>query len=371
VSEPNVGFVQTVLGPIDPARLGPTMTHEHIFFTSALFADDGDVPPDFEDVILTQENAWLVRRHARLSRDNKNLQDFDAALGELLEFAADGGGSIVEVTTKGLSPDPVGLPRLAAATGVNIIAGTGYYRAAVRPPGFAQRSVDDVANEMVRDLTEGFEGTDVRAGVIGELAIEGATVGVRHIGELDPGDVLLLRAAALAQRRTGAPIILHPPKTAIRGVPGTMAIHGVLDILEEAGAELGRVVVGHLDRDPWETVETLLGLAERGTFLSLDQWGYEGYLLDSTPWLFPSDADRIRTIKALVGAGRTSQLLLSQDLCDKFQWRRFGGGGYAHILRFVVPVMRFEGISQEVIDEILVANPARLLSIAATTSPSG
>src|SRR5207237_8713212 len=113
-------------------------------------------------------------------------------------------------------------------------------------------------------------------------------------GQLDPGDGLLLRPAARAQQRTGTAIIIHPPQTAIRGVPGTAAMHGVLDILEAAGADLSRVVMGHLDRDPWETVETLSSLGRRGVFLALDQWGYEGYLLDSTPWLFPSDADRIR-----------------------------------------------------------------------------
>src|SRR5262249_48789182 len=47
---PVPGTVQTVLGPVDPGQLGPTMTHEHIFFTSALYADDGAAPADFDDV---------------------------------------------------------------------------------------------------------------------------------------------------------------------------------------------------------------------------------------------------------------------------------------------------------------------------------
>lgn len=361
---PFAGQVLTVRGPIDPAQLGRTMTHEHLFFTSALFAEAGPPNSAVESDALSSDNLWLVRRHARLSRDNKNLQDFEAVRAELAHFVADGGGSIVDVTTKGLAPNPTALRRLSEATGVNIIAATGYYRAAVRPAGFRERSVEDLAAELVRDILEGFEGTGVHAGVIGELAIEGPLVGVRHIGDLDPGDVLLLQAAALAQRRTGAAIIIHPPATAIRGVPGTAAAHGVLDILEAAGVDLHRVVMGHLDRDPWETVDTLASLGRRGVFLALDQWGYEGYLLDSTPWLLPSDADRIRMVKGLVAAGFARQLLLSHDLCDKFQWRRFGGGGYSHLLRFIVPVMLFEGLAQGVIDEILVDNPARMLAFA-------
>ncbi len=359
---PYAGQVLTVRGPIDPARLGRTMTHEHLFFQSALFAEAGAPRDGIESAPLTNDNLWLIRHHARLSRDNKDLRDFDTLRDELVHFVSDGGESIVDVTTKGIDPDPAGLLRLAEATGVNIIAATGYYRAAVRPAGFRDRSVADLTDEMVHDIVEGFDGTGVRAGVIGELAIEGPGVGVRHIGELDPGDVTLLRAAAAAQQQTGAAIIIHPPHSALRGVPGTAAMHGVLDILEEAGADLRRVVMGHLDRDVLETVETLSSLGERGVFLALDQWGYEGYLLDTTPWQFPSDPDRIQTVKRLISAGFVGQLLLSHDLCDRFQWRRFGGGGYSHLLRFVVPIMLYEGISQAAIDQMVIANPARLLT---------
>src|SRR3954449_2668975 len=167
--EPAAGHVMTVRGPIDASNLGRTMTHEHLLFHSALFAEAGPPMGEFETSPLTHDNLWLVRRNARLNRDNKNLRDFDAVRDELVHFVADGGQSIVEVTSKGLRPDPAGLRRLSEATGVNLIAGTGYYRAAVRPSGFAKRGVDDVADELVRDIAEGFEGTGVRAGVIGEL----------------------------------------------------------------------------------------------------------------------------------------------------------------------------------------------------------
>lgn len=366
---PFAGKVLTVRGPIDPSDLGRTMPHEHLWFHSALFAEAGAPTTDYETAPVSLDNLWLVRRNARLNRDNKDLRDFDATIGELAHFVADGGGTIVEVTSKGLSPDPVTLRRLSEASGVNIVAGTGYYRAAVRPPGFAERSVEDIAAELIADVVDGFPGTGVQAGVIGELAIEGPgrVVGLRHVGELDPGDVKLLQAAALAQRRSGVAIIIHPPQTHWRGVPGTAVMHGVVDILESAGADLRRVVMGHLDRDPWETVETLSSLGARGVFLALDQWGYEGYLLDTVPWKFPSDADRLRTVQGLIANGFERQILLSHDVCDKFQWRRFGGGSYSHLLRFIVPVMRFEGMREATIDQLFIGNPARLLTIPEPT----
>jgi phosphotriesterase-related protein len=361
------GRVMTVRGPIDPAALGRTMTHEHLWFHSALFAETGPPTTHIETAPVSFDNLWVVRRSARLSRDNKDLRDIDAVVGEMAHFVADGGGTIVDVTTKGLHPDPTALRTISERSGVHVVAGTGYYRAAVRPEGFAERSVEDIADELIRDLREGFEGTDIRAGVIGEIALEGSgrIVGLRHIGELDQGDVLLLQAAAHAQAATGAAIIVHPPKSHFRGVPGTALMHGVLDILEAAGADLTRVVMGHLDRDPWETVDSLATLAHRGAFLALDQWGYEGYLLDTVPWLFPSDADRIRTVQGLIAKGFLAQLLLSHDVCDKFQWRQFGGGSYSHLLKFVAPVMRFEGITDAQLDQLFIANPARLLAIPA------
>jgi len=359
----------TVLGPVDSGTLGRTMTHEHLFFRSSSLTAPA-IPLDVDDDAspLGPDNLWLVRRSPGRSRDNKRLDDFEAARSELAHFLADGGGTIVEVTTRGIGPDPVSLRRLAEASGVRIVAGTGYYNARVRPPGFADRSVEEVAAELTGDVIDGFSGTDVHAGVIGELAIEGPgpRPGVRDIGQLDPGDVLLLRAAAVAQRRSGVPVIVHPPEARIPGVPATSVIHGVLDILQEAGADLGRVVVAHLDRDTWETVDSLASLGDRGVYLALDQWGYEGYRLKSSsivPWLYPSDAQRVRLTKGLIGEGFGSRLLLSHDVCDKIQWRRHGGGGYAHILRFIQPVLRAERISQAAIDEILIANPARLLTL--------
>jgi phosphotriesterase-related protein len=110
---PFAGQVLSVRGPIDPSRLGRTMTHEHLFFTSALFAEAGPPRDEAESAPVGLENLWLVRRSARLNRDNKNLQDYDALLGELGHFVADGGGSIVDVTTKGLRPNPTSLRRLA------------------------------------------------------------------------------------------------------------------------------------------------------------------------------------------------------------------------------------------------------------------
>ena len=75
------------------------------------------------------------------------------------------------MTTRGLSPNPTGLRNLSKKLGLNILAGTGYYTARTHPPEVTQKTVDQLAEEMINDAESGFGGTDVKAGVIGELGI--------------------------------------------------------------------------------------------------------------------------------------------------------------------------------------------------------
>jgi phosphotriesterase-related protein len=365
------GKVMTVEGPIDPGELGVTITHEHVFLQEASWLMPATDPgiAALVDEPVSLESLWWLRRFPSSSRDNLVLDDEETARRELGYYAADGGRTIVDVTPTGLIRDRAALRRVALATGVRIVASTGYYAYVSRPEGFDERTVEDLADEFVRDVVVGYPGTDIRAGIIGELAIEGGPQrdeggmpwGIRSIGELGVGDEKLLRAAARAQARSGAAITIHPPAAAIRGVGASPVIHGILDILADEGADLRRVVLGHLDRDRWETVESLASLGARGPYLEFDQWGYEGIIQES--WVFPSDDDRIRLTRGLLAEGFADRLLWSHDVCEKRMWRRFGGQGYSHVLRFIVPVLRAQGVPQETIDQILIGNPARLLPL--------
>jgi phosphotriesterase-related protein len=194
---------------------------------------------------------------------------------------------------------------------------------------------------MVRDLTEGFAGTGVKAGVIGEIALN-------H--PIKPAEERALRAAAQAHRDTGAALCVHGCS------PEAIAI-----LLEE-GADLSRVVACHQDGATPERAKPMLDL---GVYVEFDCFGHEYYADNGAydtdwPWYFQSDTDRVAGLAHMIEAGYADRLLLGQDICVKMQLRRYGGFGYAHVLANIVPMLMRAGVSPAQIDIMTIANPARL-----------
>src|SRR4029078_13196006 len=64
---------------------------------------------------------------------------------------------------------PRGLQRIAAGTGVQLVMGCGHYVSEYQDPRNHDRTVEDFAAEIVGQILEGAWGTDVRAGMIGEI----------------------------------------------------------------------------------------------------------------------------------------------------------------------------------------------------------
>src|SRR6266516_4742757 len=120
--------VMTVRGPVASTALGPTLIHEHVLFDLVVYHEDahrrGQALPDLP---LALENLHLVRHSVSGLRENCVQQDVDVAVAEMSKFAALGGRTVVEVTSTGLAPNPAGLLEVAERTGLNVVAGTGYY----------------------------------------------------------------------------------------------------------------------------------------------------------------------------------------------------------------------------------------------------
>ncbi|XP_012496405.1 PREDICTED: phosphotriesterase-related protein-like, partial [Propithecus coquereli] len=123
------GKVQTVLGPVEPSKLGRTLTHEHLTMT---FDCAYYPPPPSHEAIskepIVMKNLFWIQKNPYCHKENLHLnEETEAVKEELLYFKAQGGGALVENTTTGISRDVRTLKRLAEETGVHIIAGAGFY----------------------------------------------------------------------------------------------------------------------------------------------------------------------------------------------------------------------------------------------------
>lgn len=302
--------IMTVTGPIEDGELGVTQTHEHLLVNL------------YGTVLVWNYSAF----------DDPSL-----AIDEIAAFRAAGGRSIVETTTIGIGRDPRGLRRVAEASGVNIVMGTGWYRELVYPDYIARRDVDALADMLVRDIQEGVDGTDIRAGVIGEIGTD--------IEFITPAQERVFRASARAQRQTGVAISTHCQRTGRLGMDQ-------VKILRDEDVPADRIVIGH--HGDKRHVDFELELLEQGVYVQFDHVGFTE---------LQPDEQRARNVKAVIDAGYGDRLLLSQDVCFPHQLRWWGGYGYGYLLTTFLPMLRAAGVTQEQIDAILVANPARVLSI--------
>ncbi len=155
--------VQTVLGPVDAATLGFTLSHEHV--TVVMGAGMREAYPFLFDWEATRVRAT---RH-------------------LKEAKAGGVDSIIELSTPDLGRDVELFARVAEDSGVTIVCATGIWR---DPPRmFWDADPDWIAEIFVREIREGIASTGIRAGAI---KVANDAEGVTPAGER------VLRAAARA-----------------------------------------------------------------------------------------------------------------------------------------------------------------------------
>ena len=311
-----MAHVQTVLGSIDPASLGVTLPHEH-----------------------TQIALWHVPDrwdYWQLTRDEPVI------LEELATFRAAGGSGLVDLTVTGVGRDPDWLAGIARASGLHIVMGCGWYRGAYYPAEarIDRRSVDDLADELAREATDGVGTTGIRPGIIGEIGTDKPWVSAL--------EERVHRAAARAAKRTGLAITTH-------GVLSPVGLDQ-LRIFEEEGLDPARVVIGHADSYP--VLAHHLAILERGASVEFDFLGMAFTAVERH-----GEPRVVELLCELLGRGHAERILLSQDVCNDAQLKRYGGNGYAYLATSFLPRLRDAGVSDAEIETMTVANPRRVLTI--------
>jgi phosphotriesterase-related protein len=263
------------------------------------------------------------------------------AVGRLEEAKRVGVDTIVDLTVLGLGRNVPLVKRAADRVEVNIVVATGLYTWDWLPFYWHQRPVGanetDLMTELfVRDITEGIAETGVKAGIL-KCAID-------HAG-MTPDVERVLRAVGQAHRETGVPISTHT-----NGSQGNLQ----QDIFESLGVDLTRVVIGHSHTT---NLDYLRRLMDRGSYIGLDQFGYEHISQDRG----------VDLLIALCQEGRAEQIVLSHDCpCFSDCFGTFFGQGttppktYAYVHREILPRLRNGGVPDEAIEAMIVKNPRRL-----------
>jgi phosphotriesterase-related protein len=312
--------VQTVLGPVDPSALGFTLPHEHTAI--ALW----QIPNRWDYWELTRDEAIIT--------------------AELVRYREAGGTALTDLTLPGVGRDPGWLVRLARATVLHLVMGGGWYRESYYPAEalIDRRSVDDLADELVREAEDGIavEGLDapVRTGIFGEIGTDKPWLSAQ--------EERVHRAVARASRRTGLAISTH----AVMSPVGLAQ----LEVFEAEGADLSRVVIGHADSYP--VLDHYVEIIRRGASIEFDFLG-----MTFTPQERHGEPRIIEILLELLSRGHADRVLLSQDVCHNQQLRHYEGNGYTYLQATFLPRLRDRGVADAEIDQLTMVNPRRILTI--------
>jgi phosphotriesterase-related protein len=303
---------------------------------------------EWVDRPITADRLGWIQRRKYINREVLKLHDEGLALAEARTLAHAGGRTVVDVTSRGIGRDPLGLARISRASGLNIVMGASYYVPPAHPAGTAEKSDEELYEETLADVTRGVADTGVKAGVIGEIGI---------IAPIDDVQTRILQAAVAVSLATGCPMSIHPP------LDDTGALD-IMRVLLDAGADPTNIIMGHLgmaivDRG------ALAELAATGCYLQYDHFGsFEDstFQYQGKEALAQNDDERIATLGYLIELGAGDRLLAAQDVCIQVHLRSYGGKGYDHLITNIVPRMKQRGWSESAIDKIFVGNPARALA---------
>ncbi len=337
-----------MLGPIEPAKVGMTTTHEHLLIDFGVVFKEPQAASQRQlmDEEVSLENLGWVRYNWNSNRDNLRILDEEISTWEAQQYFNAGGSTIVDVTSVGLARDPQALMRISRATGLNVVMGAGHYVHMTHPPELDDLTVEQIAGQIIHDVDLGVGDSGIRSGIIGEIGCSWPW----HESEKK-----VLEAAVIAQRETGAPLLIHPGRS-------ERAPLELLEVVDKWGGRLDRTVMGHVERTVYDR-GILNELIATGAYLNFDLFGHESSFYPLAPESYmPADHERIEMVEHMVAEGRRGNILLAHDICSKHRLKTYGGHGFDHILTHVIPRMRARGMSEEVIRLILVDNPTRMLT---------
>jgi len=246
------------------------------------------------------------------------MHNVDLMSAEVTTAKNAGVACIVDAGHPDMGRDTNFLRQVSSKAGLPIVAGGGFYSQPFYPKEISTMSEDEIFNALVK------QADDDTLGAFGEIG---------SWDEITADERKVFRAVGRAHVATNIPIFTHT------GIPGKSALEQ-LDILEDAGVKPDRVIIGHLGNLVDSNVYVHKTLCRRGAFVGFDRQGGNG------------DAQQVPMVVALIEAGFADHLMFSAD----------ASSGYAKTLTVFLPKLKAAGVTDDVLNRIMVDNPRRFLA---------
>lgn len=278
----------------------------------------------------------LMHEHIRidLSKQKNNtdclLDCKDETVAEFKKLYAKGIRNITDVTNIGMGRDVSYISSVSKATGINILCATGFYKEPFLPDYIYSYSEKQIAEIMIKEITEGIDGTDIKAQIIGEIGSSKDCI--------TDAEKKVFNAAIIAHKETGTPITTHT----------TLGLLGLeqIGIFKKQGIDLNKIIIGHVDLTG--DISYILKIIDAGAYVEFDTIGKNNYLNDSV---------RIDMLKEIEKRRLTDRVLFSMDITRKSNMEYKGGIGYCYLFDSFFKELTEQGFSPASIEKILKDNP--------------
>jgi phosphotriesterase-related protein len=272
---------------------------------------------------------------SRIKKDPDTIIDnTEDTINEFKELYKHGVRNILDVTNHEMGRDDEAIIKIQEATGLHIITSTGYYKDPFLSKEFENKSVDELANDFIEELEQGYDSSLPKAQVIGEI---GTSKNV-----MTPNEEKLFHASCIAQKHTNCVIYTHT----------TLATYALEQIkyFQDKDVDLSKVVIGHVDLSGDQ--DYIVKMLETGVNVGFDTIGKINYMKDEV---------RAEILKHIQDIGKMDQVVLSLDITRKSHFKKNDGIGYNYLFTNFIPLIKQYGITEESIDKMLKHNPNRLL----------
>lgn len=310
-------MVYTVNGPIDKEQLGITLEHEHFKWeTNEEYANEMYFEKKYDDEDIKTSHEMILPVLKEL---------YQLSCRAVVETSPPMGGQNVKL-----------LKKLSMDSGIHIIPCTGHNVPSYMHDMFKDNFVSQVSRKWISDFEVGLdtiEGTIIRPGYIKLLLRK---------GKLCSHDQDLLKAAVIANKKTGLPIHCH--------ILEYDMVYDVIELLEKVNADFSKFLWAHADSEGHD--ETIKFAYDKGMWIGFDMIQVGTY------------DKKLKYIKQAIRNGQQNRILLSQDYEMHAEVVKNGKDHKCtSFFKEFIPYCEERGLSKNVILDIMTNNPAEFYDI--------